>query len=146
MLKPFVGRAILCAALLTTGVITGVAQDRDRDRDDSWYQTREGFYHGEHWQGHLFQRVREDLDRVQSKTPPLSGDEYRLVRTKQELSELQDKLAAGRYDERELDDVIAATQRVVDSNRLSPRDRDILTDDLSRMRQYRDHHDTWERQ
>ena len=140
-------RSVLGTGLLLCGLTAGLAQDRDhdRDRDDSWYQTREQFYRGEHWRPRLFERVREDLDRVQSTTFPVSGDEYRLVRTKRELSELQDKLAAGRYDQPELDQVIAAMQRVVSSNKLSPRDRDVLNDDLNRLRDYREHHDRWQR-
>lgn len=131
---------ITCAAFgLLVGATAGLAQD------DRWYQERESFYHGEHWRGHMFQRVREDLDRVQSKTFPVSRDEFRITRTKQELNELQGKLAAGRYDQPQLDDVISAMQRVVDSNKLDPRDRDMLSDDLNRMKDYREHHENWER-
>jgi hypothetical protein len=127
-------RALLGVGLLVFGIAVATAQDRDRDRDDSFYQSRDSFYRGEHWRGRLFQRVREDVDRVQASTFPVSTDEFRLAKTKHELDELQDQLAAGHYDERELDDVISALQRVVTSNKLSGRDRDMLTDDLSHMR------------
>jgi hypothetical protein len=128
------------ACLLVFGASMGMAQDRDRD---SWYQSREAFFHEQHWKAHLFQRVREDLDRVQSTTFPGSGDEYRIARTKGELGELQAKLAENRFDEPQLDDVIAGLQRVIDSNKLSPRDRDMLADDQSRLRDYREHHENW---
>ncbi len=131
------------ACLLVLGAGMGMAQDRDRDRDSSWYQSRESFFHEQHWKAHLFQRVREDLDRVQSSTFPGSGDEYRITRTKQELGDLQAKLAENRYDQPQLDDVIAGLQRVIDSNKLAPRDRDMLADDLSRLRDYREHHEDW---
>ena len=140
-------QVIAGAGLLVFGTTMGVAQDRDHDRDhdrDGWYQSRDTFYHGEHWRASLFQRVREDLDRVQASSFR-GSDELRIDRTKQELNELQTKLAAGRYDQPELDEVIAAMTRVVDSNRLSPRDRDVLNDDLSRMRDYREHHENWDR-
>jgi hypothetical protein len=129
--------------LLVFGVSLAAAQDRDRD--DSWYQSRESFYREQHWKAHFFNRVREDLDRVQSTTFPGTGDEFRINRTKQELNELQEKMAAGRYDQPELDEVIAALQRVVESNKLSARDRDVLSDDLTRLRDYREHHANWER-
>ena len=58
-------------------------------------------------------------------------------RTVEELNELQTKMANHVYDERDLDDVIAVLTRVVTDNRMAPRDRDILSDDLSRMREYR---------
>jgi hypothetical protein len=82
-------------------------------------------------------------DRDQAKTFPVGRDEFRIARTKEELSELQSKLAAGRYDQPELDNVIAGLQRVVSDNRLSPRDRDMLNDDLNRMRDFRARHDAY---
>jgi hypothetical protein len=86
----------------------------------------------------LFERVRDDLEHVQSVTFPVGADQYRLVRTKQELNELQGQMASGRWDRRQLDDVIGALARVIDDNRLSGRDRDILRDDLNRLRELRD--------
>src|SRR5579871_2687880 len=112
--------SLVGAGLLLSGLTPVKAQDRDRDRDrdrdDSYYSQRDQFFHDEHWRGRLFDRVKDDLDRVQASTFPVSRDELRIVRTKQELSELQQKLAEHRYDEPELDDVIAGVQRVVDSN------------------------------
>ena len=121
------------------------AQERERDYD--WYhQQREERYHDEHWRMHLFSQVREDLDHVQSATFPIGRDEFRIVRTKQELSELQNNLGAGRYDQAKLDDVIGALRHVVADNRLSPRDRDVLSDDLNRLNDYRAHHEGWGRE
>ena len=144
-MKKGVLAAITGAGLMLFGLGVGNAQDRDRDRVDSFYQNRDSFYHGEHWRTRLFEHVREDVDRVQSSTFPVSRDEFRLARTKQELNELQSKMASGQYDERELNDVINALQRVVDSNKLSPRDREMLSDDLHHMQEYREHHENWER-
>jgi hypothetical protein len=119
--------------------------DRDRNRPDpdAYYRERDEWFRQDNWRTRLFERVRNDLDHVQSVTFPMGGDQYRLARTKQELNQLQDKLAAGRYDERELDDVIAAMQKVLEDNRLSRRDRDLLTDDLNRMRDFRARHDRY---
>ena len=115
---------------------------RDRDNDRGWYEGRDTFFRGEGWRMHMFQRVREDLDRVQSMSFR-GGDQYRIARTKEELNELQNKLAARQYDQPELDEVIAGLQRVVADNRISPRDRDMLNDDMNRLREYREHHDNW---
>jgi hypothetical protein len=144
-MRRFIFHTAASTTLLACGLTFGVAQDRDhdRDRDDSYYQQRDSYFHDQNWRARLFERVRDDVDRVQASTFPVSKDEFRLVRTKQELNELQDKMAAGRYDGHEVDDVIGTLQRVVDSNKLSPRDRDMLADDLGRIRQYRDHHDEW---
>jgi hypothetical protein len=108
-----------------------------------WYQHREERYRGDEWRAHMFAEVKEDLDHVQSKTFPISRDEFRIVHTKQELDELQNDLAAHHYDEPKLDEVIGSLQRVAADNRLSPRDRDVLNDDLQRLRDYRAHHEHW---
>jgi hypothetical protein len=91
----------------------------------------------------LFERVRQDLDHATSGAFPFTGDRARLVRTQTELNELQQKLARGFYDERELDEVTTALQAVVEGNRLAPRDRAMLTDDLNRMRDFKARHDDY---
>jgi hypothetical protein len=138
----------LAAAAFLIFIGAAGAQDRDRrDRDYDWYHhDRDDRYRDDSgWRARLFWHVREDLEHVQYATFPIGRDQYRIQRTKQELNELQDKLARGVYDERELDEVIGALQRVVADNRMSPRDRDLLNDDLRRLREYREHHEGWGR-
>jgi hypothetical protein len=121
------------------------AQDR-RDPDQVYHSDRDTYYHGDHWRARVFERVREDVEHVRSTTwPSGGGDQYRLDRTVSELNELQDKLADHEYDQRELDDVIASLGRVASYNRMPSRDRDILDDDVNRLREYRDHHADWDR-
>lgn len=138
MKRLFIGTTIISG--LTLFAVPGFPQDRDRDEDR---------YHNEHrgegyWAGHLFERVRADLDHVQAMTPVFSGDEFRLAKAKQELSELQRSAAGGRFEqERQLDDVINALQRVVADNRMPPRDRDLLNDDLNRLREFKEHHERY---
>jgi hypothetical protein len=119
-------------------------QRYDRGRDDRdqdvYHRDRDEGFRAPDFRQRFFQRIREDLDHVQSVTFPFSNDQYRIARTKQELDELQDKLARGYYDQRELDEVIGAMQRVVQDNRLARRDRDILGDDLDRLRDFRARH------
>lgn len=109
---------------------------------DHWYQERDTFYHGEGWRMHVFDRVRDDLTHVQA-TDLRGSDEYRIARTKEVLNDLQGKMAAHQYDQPQLDEVIGNLQRVVADNRLTPRDRDMLTDDLNRLRDFRGHHENW---
>jgi len=111
--------------------------DRREDDRDRFYQEREGFYRGRDWRGQLFARVRQDLDYV-SRYSFRGDDRYRLDRTYRELDDLQRDYASGRWDRRSLEDVIQALGRVVDDNRLSPRDRDILRDDVNRLRDLRE--------
>jgi hypothetical protein len=114
---------------------TAAAQD--------WYHDRDSRFRDEQWRHHLFAHVRMDLDHVQSVTWPGGRDRYRIDRTKHELDELQGKLERGFYDPRELNEVIGSLNRVVADNRMGPRDREILHDDLNRLRDYRAHHDHW---
>ena len=119
-------------------ILAGAALAQNPD----WYQHREERFRGERWRARMFAEVKEDLDHVQATT--FSGrDEYRLVRTKQELDELQGDLAARRYTEQKVDDVINAMQRVVADNRMPPRDRQMLNEDLQHLREYRAHHENW---
>jgi len=117
------------------------AQGGDRDYD-RWHDERRGWGR-EQWRSRIFERVREDLEHVESENFAGRGDMYRLGQARRELDEMQGKLSAGRYDERELDDVIATLGNVVRDNRMSPRDRDILSDDLERLRDFRQRHDSY---
>lgn len=127
-----------CCGLLA---LATAAYAQDRDRDDR-YRDEERYHQDARgdawWHGHLFERVRDDIDHVRSG---FGGDEYRLERVRHELDELQAKYVERGYDQPELDDVIGALQRVVADNRLSNRDRDMLTDDLHRLREFREHHE-----
>ena len=91
----------------------------------------------------FFQRIREDLDRATSGASPYRGDPRNLARTKYQLNDLQAKMSQGVYDERELSDVMNSLQGVVDSNRLGPRDRDVLTEDLMRLDDFRVRHENY---
>jgi hypothetical protein len=126
----------------------GFDGNRDRQGDrrqdmDGYYNDRDAFFRGNNGRAMLFQRVRDDLNHATSGAFPFTGDRARLERTQMELDELQEKLARGFYDERELDETMAAMQAVVEGNRLSPRDRAMLTDDLNRMRDFRARHDDY---
>lgn len=129
-------------ALIKSTIVSGLllfgfaafAQDRDDNRPN---RDEAG------WRSHLFQRVREDLDLVQAATPSLTADEYRLVSTKQDLNELQRKLEDNRFDQPQLDRVIAGLEKIVSNNHLTSRDHDMLADDLRRMRDFREHHDAY---
>jgi hypothetical protein len=110
----------------------------DRDGDD-FHRDREEVFRGRDWRTHLFSRIREDLEHVQSVTFPFGSDQYRISRAVQELNELQDMLGRGRYDRRELDDVVRALRQVLSDNRLARRDREVLTEDANRLQDFREH-------
>jgi hypothetical protein len=130
-------RNVTAATAFVIMAVAAMAQAPD------WYQQREERFRGEQWRARMFTEIRQDLDHVQAKTFPVGRDEYRLVRTKQQLDELQSDLDAHRYSEAKLDEVIGTLQRVVADNRMSARDRDILNNDLEHLRDYRAHHERW---
>ena len=109
---------------------------------DRWHDERRG-YGRDQWRQRIFERVRQDLDHVRAETFARGGDQYRIGQALQELDEMQGKLAAGRYDERELDDVLVTLRNVVRDNRMSQRDREILADDMDRLRDFRARHDSY---
>ena len=61
--------------------LSGIQAAPQRDMDDSWYQSRESFYKDQGWKMRFFDRIRDDLDRVQTKTSA-AGDDYRIAHTK----------------------------------------------------------------
>jgi hypothetical protein len=69
------------------------------------------------------------------------GEAKRLNKANEELWEFQRKWNAGRFDRHELDDSIAAIQRVVDHNGLDERARSMLWNDVQRLRDFRAQHD-----
>jgi hypothetical protein len=62
---------------------------------------------------------------------------------KQELNELQRDASTGRFENKDLDDVMNALHRVVADNRMPERDRKLLSDDLDRLQDYKEHHERY---
>jgi len=77
--------------------------DRYRDEDRCHREGRDESW----WRGRLFQRVRDDIDHIQSAAR-FDSDQYRLDRVRRALDELQAKYVERGYDQTELDDVISA--------------------------------------
>jgi hypothetical protein len=120
------------------------AQDRDRYRDDDRYYDRDdrGYRREEPYSrggGSLIERVQTDL-RYADAGAYSRGERKRLDNAKRELWEFQRAWSAGRFDRHELDDSIAAIQKVVDHNVLRDRARSILWDDLRQLRAFRAEH------
>ena len=136
LLSSIAGAGLLICSL----TIPAAAQDRD---SDAYHHDRDAYFQGENWHARLFDRVRDDVRHVQEVTWPSGGDQYRLDQTMDELNDLQAKLGNHVYDETELHRVIETLGRVASFNRMAPRDRDILNDDIARMREYREHHADW---
>ncbi len=108
------------------------ARSYAQDRDDYRYE-----------RGRRYERVGSLVDRVQydlgrANTYFSRSDQRRVAAARHELAEFQRAWAAGRFDRRDLNDAIGAVQTVVNRNALGYRDRNILLEDLNRLREVRE--------
>lgn len=115
--------------------VSALAQD--------WYHEREERFRGEEWRAHVFLNVRTDLDHIWSANRASDRERARLDRTKEELTKMQADLDAGRFDNGLLNDVIDSLRKSSNDERLSSRDRDVLANDVVRLKDYQDHHNNW---
>ena len=90
-------------------------------------------------------QVRNDLDHIYSAHDAANRERARLDRTKQELSKLQTDLDAGRYDNKILNDVMDSLAKSANDQRLAPRDREVISDDRERLKDYQNNHSNWKR-
>lgn len=104
-----------------------------------WYQQRAERFRGEQWRPHLFLNVRTDLDHVWSGKAA-DRERERLQKTEEELSKMQTDLNQGRWDNGILNDVIDSIQKSANDQQLARRDRDVLADDLKRLKEFQDQH------
>lgn len=110
-----------------------------------WYRDREDRFRGEHWRSHVFLEVRSDLDHIWSARRAADRERWRLQHTKEELTRLQADLDQGRWENGIVNDVIDSLRKSANDERLSPRDRAVLSDDVERIRDYQHNHNHWNR-
>jgi hypothetical protein len=120
----------ICLLLAAFG-LSAAAQD--------WYHEREERFHREGWQRHIFMHVRTDLDHVWAGRAA-DRERRRIVRTEQELTQMQADLDQGRWDNGILNDVIDSIRKSANDQRLAPRDRNVLADDVIRLKNFQDEH------
>ena len=117
--------------MVSAFVFSAVAQD--------WYHEREERFRGEQWRPHLFMHVRTDLEHVWSGRAA-DRERQRLNKTKAELTKMQADLDQGRWDNGILNDVIDSIRKSANDDRLAPRDRDVLANDVDRLKEFQDQH------
>ena len=106
-----------------------------------WYQDREQRFTGDAWRPRLFYNVRTDLEHIWSDRAH-EKEIDRIAKTEDELTKLQADLDQTRWDNGILNDVIDSLRKSANDDRLSRRDRDILSDDVNRLKEFQDmHHD-----
>lgn len=104
-----------------------------------WYHERELRFGGEDGRSHLFLNVRTDLEHIWSDRAH-EKEVDRITKTEEELTKMQADLDQFRWDNGLLNDVIDSIRKSADDERLSRRDRDILADDLIRLKNFQDMH------
>jgi hypothetical protein len=130
-------RILVSGMMMAALAATVMAQD--------WYHEREQRFRGEGWRSKVFMQVRTDLDHVWSANRAADRERQRIQRTKEELTKMQADLDHGRWDNGLLNDVIDSLRKSSNDDRLSPRDRSVLADDVNRLKDYQDHHNHWRR-
>jgi hypothetical protein len=123
---------------LIAGVILGLMAFSAFAQD--WYHEREERFRGEEWRAHVFMHVRTDLDHIWSADRAADRERVRLDKTKEELSKMQADFDQGRWDNGILNDVIDSIRKSSNDDRLSERDRNVLADDVSRLKEFQDQH------
>jgi len=123
--------------LFTTGMLLGALALSAAAQD--WYHDRDGRYQGDNGKLHLFAQVRTDLEHVWEGRAH-DKERARLEKTEQELTKMQADLDQTRWDNNILNDVIDSIRKSSDDQRLPPRDRDVLADDLRRLKEFQDLH------
>ncbi|HUO28561.1 MAG TPA: hypothetical protein VMU80_05055 [Bryobacteraceae bacterium] len=130
-MKQFITTALVMAMF----AFSVVAQD--------WYHERDERFQGEGWRAHIFDNVRTDLEHVWSVYRASDRERVRLNKTREELYKMQTDLNQGRFDNGLLNDVIDSMRKSSNDDRLAARDREVIADDLIRLKDFQRNHNHW---
>ena len=125
-------RTFTAGAIAAALAVSAFAQD--------WYRDRDERFRGEEWRAHVFMHVRTDLEHCWSAVHASDKERKRLATTEQELAKIQADFDQGRWDNGILNDVIDSIRKSSNDDRMAPRDRAVLADDLARIKQVQDQH------
>jgi hypothetical protein len=121
---------IIPGALLVAFSLVGSSFAQD------WYHQREQAFAGDNWRPQLFSQVRSDLDHIYSAQAAGGHENHRIEQTKERLAKLQDDMDHGRDDNNLLNDVVNEMENTAKDNRLAPRDREVVADDVNRLHEF----------
>ena len=124
-------RFLTAGLIMTALTLSTAAQD--------WYHDRDERFRGEQWRSRIFTEVRADVEHVWAGRAS-DRERDRLNKTQEELTRMQADLDHGRWDNGMLNDVIDSVSKSSNDQRLPRRDRDVLADDVNRLKEFQDHH------
>jgi len=124
---------LLLSTIAVLLVLPASAQPRRyRDRDDRYHE----------YGRIVLDHVRGDLARVERHLRYISPpDMRRFENIRDGLASFESKWQRGHFDRGDLSEAISNLHALVDRGRLRPGDRDLLSDDLRRLRVLRDRTD-----
>ena len=137
------GLLIGCGALTLS--VGAFAQDYGARGERSYFQGRDrgGYWDRDRlareYRGAFYDKLQEDLARAERGRYLRGDDLRRFERAHKEVGDFQAKWSRGVFDAREMDQAIAAVQRVVEIRNMRRDEREALRGDLSRMRAFRAH-------
>jgi hypothetical protein len=131
-------KPILTAVVVIASFAMGIAAQ-------DWYHDRASRFQGEGWRPHIFDNVRTDLEHVWSAGAAADRERDRLTKTKEELYKMQTDLAQGRVDNGVLNDVIDSMRKSSDDDKLAQQDREVIADDLIRLKDFQKNPAAWPR-
>jgi hypothetical protein len=85
----------------------------------------------------LVSRVQDDLRHAARSSRPQGREKERFYNAQRHLSQFDRNLSRGKFDKDKLDEAIDDVKNVVEHNRLSGRERDELSRDLTDLRELR---------
>jgi hypothetical protein len=104
-----------------------------------WYRERDQRFRGEAWRSRVFLHIRTDLEHVWGGQAA-DRERQRIQRTEEELTKMQADLDQGRWDNGLVNDVIDSLRKSANDDRLPRRDRDVLADDVNRLKDFQNQH------
>ncbi len=121
--------------LLAASAVYGQRYDsygRPYDRDGRYDRRYDGYRGSD-----AVNRTLDDLSRARSYLYTDHHERKHFDKAQSELLKFQDRWARGHFDNGRLDEAIENVQHLVNADRVSPRDREILRQDLFALREFR---------
>jgi non-ribosomal peptide synthetase component F len=127
-------RRIQISGLIAAAVLVASTANAQYRQDDP-YRDGRGAYRQDGTG--LIRSVQSDLSRAASRGYMSGRERSRLDQALRNLADFDRDLSRGRFDRHDLDRAIDHVNDVVKSNRIDPREREILYADLNRLRDFR---------